>query len=369
MRVVVSGGGSGGHIFPALAVAESLRRLRPDTELLFVGGTTGMETQIVPARGMPFQAVTARKLRKVLSPSTLLVGLSLLKGFREARAHLRAFRAEAVVGTGGYVAAAAVLAGVSLRLPTVIVAPDFLPGRTNRLLARQARRICVMFEGTVGQFPADRTVVTGMPLRAGVVLPPEVTKAETRCRFSGLRAAPFTILVMGGSQGAQALNERILTAAPALLDAGAQILHQTGTRNIDAVRAEAGHLIARGGYYPLGFLDDAQIPAALRAADVVVCRGGISTLAENLVNGLPAIVVPLPTAYADHQTVNARALVTAGAAALLPQSELTPERIVADLLALRDDAGRQQRMTEACLRLGRRDAADAVAGEVIKLIA
>lgn len=368
MRVVVSGGGTGGHIFPALAVAESVRALRPEAEVLFIGGSTGMETQIVPARGVPFQAVTARKLRKVLSPSTLLVGLSLLKGYSEARTYLRAFRAEAVVGTGGYVAAAAVLAGASLGLPTVIVAPDYLPGRTNRLLARWARRICVVFGETADRFPRDRTVVTGMPLRSGVVLPPEISPEQARVRFEGLVPDAFTVLVIGGSQGAKTLNERILSAAPGLLDAGMQILHQTGARNIDGVQAAARSLMERGGYRPVGFLDDQQVPLALRAADVIVCRGGISTLAENLVNGLPALIVPLPTAYADHQTINARALEARGAALLRPQAELLPDRLIADLMALRDAPDRLRAMSAQCLEIAAPRAADAVATEVISML-
>src|SRR5579871_1449748 len=145
MRVAVTGGGSGGHIFPAIAVCEALQRLDPEGERLYLGGSTGMETEIVPQAGIPFQAVTARKLRKLLSPSTVGVALSLFQGYREAKRFLRAFRAEAVVGTGGYVAAAAVLAGARLGLPALILAPDLVPGRTNRLLARSARRVCVVF--------------------------------------------------------------------------------------------------------------------------------------------------------------------------------------------------------------------------------
>ncbi len=370
MRVVVSGGGSGGHIFPALAVADSLKRLRPEVELLFIGGVSGMETRIVPEHGIPFQAVTARKLRKLLSPSTLLVALAMLKGYREAKTYLRAFRAEAVVGTGGYVAAAAVLAGARMGIPTVLVAPDVLPGRTNMLLARSARRICVGFEQTIARFPDHKTVVTGMPLRAGITTPPEVTQHEARCRFEGLSSDRFTVLVVGGSQGAQALNEIALAATPSLLEAGVQLLHQTGTKNFDAVRAQAAKqgLLAREGYCPVGFLEEEQVALARRAADVIVCRGGISTLSENLVNGLPAIIVPLPTAYADHQTVNARALVAGGAALLRPQAELTAAHLVQDVLELRDDPIRRQQMAQASLALGQPNAADLVAEEVIKLI-
>jgi UDP-N-acetylglucosamine--N-acetylmuramyl-(pentapeptide) pyrophosphoryl-undecaprenol N-acetylglucosamine transferase len=369
MRIVLSGGGTGGHIFPALALAESLRRLRPDVELLYIGAATGMEREIVPKQGVPFQMVTARKLRKLLSPATVGVGLSLLKGFREARTHLRAFRADAVVGTGGYVAAAAVLAGVSLRIPTAVLAPDLIPGRTNRLLARYAQRICVVFPETVAQFPPERTVVTGLPLRAGIVAPEKVTPRAARCRFPGLTAERFTVLIVGGSQGAQTINRVVLDAAPALLSVGAQVLHQTGPNNFEDVRTQAQGrgLWGRDGYVPLSFLDEKQMPLALRAADVIVCRGGISSLSEALANGLPLVVVPLPTAYADHQTANALALEKAGAAMLRPQPDLTAESLIADLLSLRDDPARQQRMAEASRGLGRPDAADDVAKLVLAL--
>jgi UDP-N-acetylglucosamine--N-acetylmuramyl-(pentapeptide) pyrophosphoryl-undecaprenol N-acetylglucosamine transferase len=368
MRVVVSGGGTGGHIFPALAVVESLRRLRRDAELLYIGGSTGMETQIVPERGVPFQAVTAKKLRRVLSPSTLGVLVSLFKGYREARTYLKAFRAEAVVSTGGYVAAAATLAGAHLGLPTVIVAPDLLPGRTNRLLARSARRICVTFEQTLQDFPAGRTVITGMPLRAGVVAPQNVTPREARAQFAGLCPDRFTVLVTGGSQGARALNRVVLETVPALLAAGAQVLHQAGANNIEAVREQAAELLKGNGYCSLAFLDEAQMPLARRAADVILCRGGISTLSENLLCGLPAIVVPLPTAYADHQSHNAAALAAAGAVLHRPEALLTAQQLAGDLLALWDDTPRHEEMARAARALARPDAADAVAREVITLL-
>ena len=370
MRVVVSGGGSGGHIFPALAVAESIQKLRPNAHILFIGGASGMECQIVPAQGVAFQAVTARKLRKVLSPSTVGVAFSLYKGYREARQALREFGAEAVVGTGGYVAAGAVLAGARLGLPTVIVSPDVIPGRTNRLLARHARRICIAFEQTRASFAVEKTVLTGLPLRAGVIAPLEVTKEQARCSFVNLAPDRFTVVVIGGSQGARAVNRLVVEAAPALLDAGIQILHQTGAKNVDMVRdmARTNGVLERTGYAPVAFLDAAQVPLALRGADVTVCRGGISTLSEAMVNGLPALIVPLPSAYADHQTINAQVVAAAGAALLRPESALTAPDLIRDLLALRDDATRRDTMRQAMLALARPHAADAVAQEVFGLL-
>jgi UDP-N-acetylglucosamine--N-acetylmuramyl-(pentapeptide) pyrophosphoryl-undecaprenol N-acetylglucosamine transferase len=368
MRVVVTGGGSGGHIFPALAVAESLDRFDPGGERLYIGGASGMETEIVPRRGVPFQAVTARKLRRVLSPSTLGVLFSLCQGYRQAKASLRNFKAEAVVGTGGYVAAAAVLAGVRLGLPTLILAPDLVPGRTNRLLARFAKRICVVFPDTVAQFPPGKTVVTGLPLRKGIVAPAEITPAQARRSFPGLAPDRFTVVVIGGSQGARAVNSVVLEAAPQLLECGIQVLHQTGAKHIAEVcaLAQALNLPENAGYCPLAFLEEEQVSLALRAADLFVCRGGISTLSEALVNGVPSLIVPLPTSYADHQTANAKALESAGAALHRPEKDLTASNLIADILNLRDDPARLRRMSDACRSLSRPDAADEVADIVLQ---
>ncbi|HZP84854.1 MAG TPA: undecaprenyldiphospho-muramoylpentapeptide beta-N-acetylglucosaminyltransferase [Chthonomonadaceae bacterium] len=369
MRVVVSGGGTGGHIYPALAIAEALKRQRPDVELLYIGGASGMETRIVPEYGVPFQAVTSRKLRKVLSPGTVGALLALWKGYREAQTYIRAFGANIVVGTGGYAAAATVLAGVRSGLPTLIHEGNALPGRTNRFLARYAQKVCVTFEETIERFPPGKAALTGLPLRQGIVAPPDVTPQAARCRFDGFGPDAFTVLVVGGSQGAQALNRVVLEAVPGLLDAGVQILHQTGVNNFEGVRsqAEERQLMERAGYQPVAFLDGAQMPLAFRAADVIVCRGGISTLSEALANGLPAVVVPLPTAYADHQTYNAKALVAGGAALLRPENELTASNLNQDLRALRDDPARRQQMAAASRAMGRPQAADEVAKLVLEL--
>jgi len=366
MRIVVSGGGTGGHIYPALAVAESLKRLRPETEILYIGATTGMETGIVPQHGVEFRAVTAKKLRKTVSFSTLGVAFSLLRGYGEARKALREFRADAVVGTGGYVAAATVLAATRLGIPTVIHEGNAIAGRTNLWLARFAGRICVTFEASVPQFSAGKTVVTGFPTRAGIAAPESVSQAWARQTFAGLSAERFTVLVTGGSQGARAINNVVLDAARDLQAAGIQIIHHVGAKNFeDAMRrAQERGLLEAGRYLPVAYLNSVEMPLAWRACDVVVCRGGISTLTESLVNARPAIIIPLPSAYADHQTYNARELEAAGAAFLAPESALTAPKLIADLLSLRDNSQIYQNMANACRALARPDAADRVAQEV-----
>jgi len=369
MKVVVTGGGTGGHIYPALAVAEALKRIRPDVEARYIGGTSGPEAQIVPAAGLPFYGVTTRKLRKLLSPGTAGVLLALWKGYREAAACLREFAPEVVISTGGYVAAAAALAAARQRIPTVILAPDAVPGRTNRLVSRRATRICVWFEETARRFPAEKTVATGVPIRADIISPK--SPAEAR-RALGLAEEPFTVLVLGGSQGAQRLNEIVLDTVVRMAKEGelhtTQILHQTGERNFQAICEAAKEKMADLGLpdpksmcFLRAYFDSEQIPLAYRAADLVICRCGVSTLAEVTANGLPSILVPLPTAYADHQTANARAIVRGKGGILLPQDSLTPERLASTVRELRNDPERRARMSAASFALGKPDAADRVA--------
>jgi UDP-N-acetylglucosamine--N-acetylmuramyl-(pentapeptide) pyrophosphoryl-undecaprenol N-acetylglucosamine transferase len=369
MRIVVSGGGTGGHIFPAIAVCEALRRAEPECDLLYIGSIAGMESDIVPKTGVPYRAVTARKLRKVVSLSTIAVALSLVRGYQEARGHIRAFGADALVGTGGYVAASAAFAAASLGVPTVILAPDAIPGRTNRLLARFARRICIVFDETAGRFPAGKTAVTGLPLRSGVVAPLEVTAGAARSAFPQLAPDRFTLLVIGGSQGARALNEVVVEALPEILRAGMQVLHQTGPKNQTAVQeAVRSHgLPEEAAYCPLAFLNEREVPLAYRAADVILCRGGVSTLSEVMANALPAIVVPLPTAYADHQTANAQAMAARGAALCYPEFDLHAEGLLAELAGLRETPGRLAKMSEESRAMSRPGAADDVADIVLRL--
>jgi UDP-N-acetylglucosamine--N-acetylmuramyl-(pentapeptide) pyrophosphoryl-undecaprenol N-acetylglucosamine transferase len=370
VRVVVTGGGTGGHIFPALAVAESLTQLRPEAEVLYIGSANGMEAQLVPEYGWPFQPIAARKLRKLLSPSTLLVLWSLWNGYKEARIYLRRFRAEAVLGTGGYVAAAAVLAAAREGIPSVICAPDVVPGRTNRLLARWAQRICIAFPASAAYFPPGRVVLTGLPLRKGIIAPKQITPQEARQHFPGLSPNRFTLLVLGGSQGARAINQVVAESASVLLGAGVQVLHQIGKRDFSefSTLLERRDLANREGYHSFAFLATEEMAYAYRAADLVLCRGGVSSLSEILANGLPSIVVPLPTAYADHQTHNARALEQAGAALLLPQASLTPERLTQLVLELKNEATRREQMHYAALALGRPDAAESVANEILSIV-
>lgn len=366
MRVVVTGGGTGGHIFPAIAVSEALSHIGSpaDIGLLYIGGSSGMEAQIVPAAGIPFKAITARKMPAALSAATARGLASLVKGYLEARSYLREFRADLVIGTGGYAAAATVLAAAHLGIPTMILENNVVAGRTNLRLGRFAKTICVSFEETIKQFPPNRCVVTGMPLRAGIVAPPELTKERARSCFAGLFPNRFTVLVIGGSQGARAINGLILGAVPALAERNIQILHQAGPTNAKdvALSAEAAGLFRNAsGYVVRPFIQSTDMPAALRSADLIVCRGGISTLSEATANGLAAVIIPLPTAYADHQTANARAMERLGTAICRPEATLTADGLADEIIALCADPVQLTQMAAASRLNGRPHAAEDVA--------
>jgi len=359
VRIVVTGGGSGGHIYPALAVVEALNRIDSTIEPAFVGGTQGMEAQLVPPTGIRFVGVTTRKLRKLASPSTLRVLLALAKGYGEASRFLREFRPAAVVSTGGYVAAATAIAAARRRIPVVILAPDVVPGRTNLLVSRWATRICIMFEESAANFPAAKTIVTGLPIRAGIIS--ESSREEAR-ESLGLNPALFTVLATGGSQGAQFLNG-IVNAAVGMLPPDVQILHQVGPKNVGS-DANTGPR-----YVQVPYLDAYQMPLAYRAADVTICRCGVGSLAEAAANGLPMLMVPLPAAYADHQTHNARAMERGGAGILFPQQELTPQKLAVTIKQLRDNSSRREAMSAASRALGRPDSADTVARIALEVAA
>lgn len=354
MRVVVTGGGSGGHIYPALAVADALRRQDASTEIAYVGGTAGMEARIVPDTGLRFEGVTTRKLTKLVSPNTFAVLLALLKGYREAKSFLTAWRPDVAVGTGGYVAAATILAASRQGIPTIILSPDAIAGRTNRWLSRWAKRICLWL-GSEDEFSAGKIIRTGLPIRPEVIGTAEPAVAR---RALGLEDT-FTVLVVGGSQGAQRVNELVVEAA-GLLPANVQVLHQTGERNYeDVVRLKRSDSGARHILKP--YLGANELPLAYPAADLLICRSGVGMLAEGTANGLPLLMIPLPTAYADHQTQNARAIERGGGGILLAQPTLTGKMLAAEILNFRDNEGRRTDIATASRTLGKPEAADTVA--------
>jgi UDP-N-acetylglucosamine--N-acetylmuramyl-(pentapeptide) pyrophosphoryl-undecaprenol N-acetylglucosamine transferase len=357
VRVVLTGGGTGGHIYPALSVA---RRLQGE-ELLYVGTAEGPEATIVPTAGVPFRAVPSRKLSRRPTPGAAVALAVSAWGIVKAAAMLRAWRPDAVLGTGGYASAAVMFAAGLLRIPSVVHEANARPGRVNRLLARLCTRVAITFPETADYFPREKTVLTGLPVRDDLLVSADPTPA--RSRYSLDPKLP-TLLVSGGSGGARSLNRAVLDALPELGAMGVQVVHQAGKGLIEEVLAEVGTPSAL--YHPVPYVDD--MPGLMAAATVILCRGGSSTLSEVTVLGLPAIVVPYPFAVDDHQSSNARSLEAAGAAVWVKDAELDGARLVTELRALLEDPPRLERMREASRAAGKPEATAKVV-EILRAVA
>jgi UDP-N-acetylglucosamine--N-acetylmuramyl-(pentapeptide) pyrophosphoryl-undecaprenol N-acetylglucosamine transferase len=339
VTVVLAGGGTGGHVFPALALADAIRHASPRTAIRFVGTARGLETRVVRAAGWPLDTVASGPMLGRGLVEKLRALLALLRGTAESMSLLRRARADLVIGVGGYASVPAVLAAALLRIPTALVNVDARPGLANRLLGRFARAVFVQFEETCAWFPAGRCVVTGVPLRAI----PEAKPGDP---------ARLRLLVFGGSQGARRLNRAISGALDQLGPRdGFVITHQTGESEFEEVRARYREAALDAEVAP--FFDD--LPERLANADLVVARAGAVTCAELCLAGVASILVPLPIA-SNHQLANARALEAAGACVVVRDDEAA-ERLPEEIRRLARDPAARRRLAEGAARLGRRDAA------------
>lgn len=351
MKIVVTGGGTGGHIYPALSIAHQLEEEGVE-ELLFVGSQHGPEKQLAEKAGVRFLAVPSGPIAGMsLRTARSLGRLSL--GVLKACLILRKFKPDVLVGTGGYTSAGVALAQWLLGGRIVIHEQNSIPGKTNRLLARLAKKVCVTFDESVQYFPKGKTVVTGLPVRGEIIS--GVDRSAAR-KSLGLEPDKFTLLVFGGSQGARRVNEMVLEAVPELISAEIQVIHQTGKKNYEDVASKRPDLM---GYIILPYIED--MAAAYSAADLVVSRSGASSIAEITVRGVPSVLIPFPYAHADHQTKNAEAVARAGAALAVVEKELTGAVLTGIIIELAEDAARLGRMAEASKKLGRPNAAADIA--------
>jgi UDP-N-acetylglucosamine--N-acetylmuramyl-(pentapeptide) pyrophosphoryl-undecaprenol N-acetylglucosamine transferase len=359
---VITGGGTGGHVFPGLAIAEALRAGAPDVEVLFVGGDR-LEARIVPAEGWRFARLPARGLPRRPGPAMLWALVVTAIGTVRALRLLLRWRPDVVVATGGYVCVPVGLATIALGRPLVLQEQNLRPGLATRVLARRARWASIPHADAGAHLRARRTEVTGVPLRRRALTG---DRARGRQRW-GLADDRLTLLVIGGSQGAASLNRATCRLADLLLYEGRlQILHNTGPEHLYWVREAIGHREHVGPpairHQAVAFLD--PIGDAYACADLVLCRAGASTLAEVTAWGLAAIVVPYPHAADAHQEDNAAILVRAGAAVRIGDDALGGTALVEAFSALLADPARRAAMAEASRGLGRPDAAEVVAALV-----
>jgi UDP-N-acetylglucosamine--N-acetylmuramyl-(pentapeptide) pyrophosphoryl-undecaprenol N-acetylglucosamine transferase len=346
MKVLIAAGGTGGHIFPGIAVAKEIMRRDPESEVLFVGTARGLEIKIVPDNGFQLSLINSAGLKNV-GLIGKVQGLSVLpRSFLEARRIIRQFRPHVVVGAGGYVSGPVLLMAAIMGVPTLVMDSNALPGFTNRQLARFVERAALTFDEAVPFF-GEKGVVTGNPVRHEFFDVP-AKKASDK----------FHVLIFGGSQGAQAINNAMIDALPVLSEHADHlaITHQTGEADFEKVRnAYNDSAFASADVRP--FISDMFDEFA--KADLIISRAGATTCAEIAAAGRGAIMVPLPTAADDHQRKNAEALQNAGAAKMILQSELTGEQLAVEIGALLSDREHVSAMADAAKKIARPDAAAA----------
>jgi UDP-N-acetylglucosamine--N-acetylmuramyl-(pentapeptide) pyrophosphoryl-undecaprenol N-acetylglucosamine transferase len=360
MRLLVAGGGTGGHLFPGLALGEEVKTRHPRNDVLFVGSARGIEAREVPKAGYPLELIDVGPLKRV-GVTGLFKGLFRLpRALWQSVRILRKFDPDVVVGVGGFSSGPVVLAAWLLRIPTAVQEQNALAGFTNKALGRIADAIFIAFEEARAGFPPARTHLLGNPIRRAFLDNYLHTKVpEER----------LSVLVTGGSQGAHVLNLRVAEAMESLapqIGKRLRVVHQTGVKDKDEISARYEKLRPTGlEAEAVAFIDD--MARAYAGADLLVCRAGATTIAELTVCKKPSILVPFPFATDDHQTVNARALVQAGAALLLPEKELTGQQLADELRALEADRERLRKMSRASGLLGRPEAAREIADVCVSL--
>ncbi len=356
MRVLIAGGGTGGHLFPGIALAEEIVTRHPKNDVVFVGTDRGLEARVVPQNGFVFEAIKSRGL-KGMGLVKLLLGLLLLPvSFISAISLLRKYRPDVVVGVGGYSSGPVVLMAWLLRIPTAIQEQNALPGFTNKVLGKFADAIFVSFEAAIPFFPYKRAHALGNPIRRALL--------ENFLR-STIAHEVFTLLIFGGSLGARGLNSRVIEALPFLKDlkGAIHIIHQTGKADLETVKK--GYAEQEFPADVREFIDD--MAGAYLGADLVLCRAGATTLAELTVCKKASILVPFPHATDDHQAVNAKALVDAGAAIMFREAELTGEKLATAIRELKNDAPRLAKMEKQAGMLGRPEASGEIAAVLQQL--
>jgi len=360
LRVIISGGGTGGHIFPAVSIANAIRELQPEAKILFVGALGRMEMQRVPQagyeiKGLPIMGFDRKNLLK-----NVKVLWHVWKSQRMARQIIREFQPQVAVGVGGYASGPTLNKAAAMGIPCLIQEQNSYAGVTNKLLAKKAQKICVAYEGMERFFPQEKIILTGNPVRQAL-LDTKMTREEALKSF-GLDATKKTILVTGGSLGARTLNESMKQHLDQLRDSGVQFIWQTGRYYYNDI----DQLMKDQRFDNLHYTDFVDMVAAYRAADLVISRAGASSISEICLLGKPVILVPSPNVAEDHQTKNAMALVNRQAALMVKDAE-APEKLVQLALDTVRDEALLQSLSENVLKMALPDSAAIIAKEVIKL--
>ena len=360
MRLVIAGGGTGGHLFPGIAVAESFLAQDETNEVLFVGTARGIEARVIPQEGYPLHLIEVtgikgkgilQKLKSLWAiPNAVFQSLTLL----------RRYKAQAVLGVGGYASGPVLLAAWLLRLPTAVCEQNSVPGLTNRILGKLVRKVYGTFAHAKSYFPEKKFVLSGNPMRTQLI---EAFQKTEKTQTEEAQADALQLLVLGGSQGAQALNQAVPAALRLLKEEGhaLKVVHQSGERNFDEV--EKTYKDSGLNVEVKAFIKD--MVSTYRQSDIALTRAGASTCTEIALMGVPTIMVPFPYATDDHQTLNARELEKVDGIKLLPEKEMTPDRLAQELKTLLKDISIRDKMTQNLKSVAKPDAAKEIARAVV----
>ena len=362
MKIVVSGGGTGGHIYPALALIRTMKEKHGETSFLYIGTKKGLESKLVPREGIEFRSIHITGFKRSLSFENVKTVMRFLKGVRQCKKWLKEYKPDIVIGTGGYVCGPVVYAASKLHIPTIIHEQNSVPGLTNKFLSKHVDKIAVCFEAAKDFFPPEKVVLTGNPRASEVAS----AKKNGALRAFGLKENVPTVLIFGGSRGARPLNEAVVKSLATFQNKPYQILYITGEIHFENVQKEARSAGKAANVAIAPFVHN--MPEILKEVDLVVSRAGATTLAELTALGVPSILIPSPYVTNNHQEKNARTLANKGAAVLLLEKELSPDRLVKELDGILTDKDRLQNMKEASSKLGIPDASERLYQLMVELV-
>jgi len=362
IKVIISGGGTGGHIFPAIAIANELKKINNENEVLFVGANNRMEMEKVPAAGYKIVGLNISGIQRRLTLANLLVPFKVLASIMKVKKIIKQFNPDAAVGVGGYVSAPLLYAATSLKIPSLIQEQNSYAGITNKILSKRVQRICVAYEGMERYFPKEKIMITGNPVRQDII---DVnSKRLEALKYFGLSPDKKTVLVIGGSLGARKVNECIAAGLQQWKEKKIQIIWQTGKLYYENAKRLASEL-NESGIITADFIQ--RMDLAYAAADVVVSRAGASSISELELAAKPAVLVPSPNVAEDHQTKNAMALVNKNAAVMIKDAEAS-EKLVPAILKLISDEATQKELKENIAKLAIRNSAGKIVEEIYMLI-
>ena len=358
-KFIISGGGTGGHIYPAIAIANEIKSRYPKADILFVGASDKMEMQKVPQAGYPIKGLWIAGIQRKLTLQNAMFPLKLASSLMKSFGIIKSFKPDVVVGTGGFASGAVLKVASMIGIPTVIQEQNSYPGVTNKLLSKKASKICVAYEKLERFFPKEKMILTGNPVRQDLLSVND--KRQEAQEYFKLDASKKTVLILGGSLGARRINQLISKEIDWFLSQGVQIIWQCGKLYFE----EYKHFNDKDGVQVLSFIDRMDLVYA--AADVVISRSGASSVSELCLVGKPVVFIPSPNVAEDHQTKNAQAIVDKHGAILLKEKELD-EQFEVVFEALLNDVGKQQSLSENIKTLAMPNATKQIVDEIIKLI-